>query len=646
MCGIAGFIGPGDFSDLRRMTDAITHRGPDDSGMWRDAKTNTHLGHRRLSIVDLSGGRQPMSTPDERFTIVFNGEIYNHLDLRRELEREGVVFQTDHSDTETLLQAYRAWGPACVERCNGMWAFAVYDAAEKRLFCSRDRFGKKPFFYTFQNGVFAFSSELHSLALAPGVAASVSQIALQKYFAYGYIPAPHSLYQDIWKLPGGHSLIIDARSLEHRIEKYWQFRLEPFAPDEIPAQPEEAWGEELRTLLRNAVDRRLMSDVPLGVFLSGGVDSSAVTAMASQILPEGRLKTFSINFEEESFDESLYSSRIAKLFRTEHHAQTLSADRARSLLPEIAGRLDEPMGDSSLVPTYLLCRHTREHVTVALGGDGADELFAGYDPFQAIEYAKWYQRLIPRPVHEAIRLAMARLPVSHRNMSLDFKIKRTLRGLSHRPALWAPIWMASLDLREIAELFQAPADPEELYSEAIEAWEGCSQPNYLDRLLEFYTKLYLQDDILVKLDRATMLVSLEGRCPFLDIELVNFVRRIPAGYKFRRGQTKYLLKKALEPLLPREILYRPKKGFGVPVGKWLRDGELPFTEDQAQAAAASIGDGAFGLRKLQEHRRNRADERAFLWNLWLYQETALKRQTARSNDDAAQAAQAAAKENN
>jgi asparagine synthase (glutamine-hydrolysing) len=615
MCGICGFVGQGSDTDLRRMTDAIAHRGPDADGFWADPTRGIHLGHRRLAILDLTGGVQPMVTVDGGLVIIFNGEIYNFAELRAELVGRGYKFVTDHSDTEVLLHGFRAWGADLPRRLNGMWTFAIYDRTTRKIFCSRDRFGKKPFYYTVQNGAFVFGSELSALRCHPAVRSGVSRVALKKYFGYGYIPAPHSILENVSKLPGGHSLWLDCESLAVRTEKYWDFVLEPFTGGEIPPNPEETWGEELRARLDAAVKCRLVADVPVGVFLSGGIDSSAVTAFASRHVPAGQLKTFSIGFEEASFDESAYARRVAQLFKTDHYLETLSISKAHSLLPAIAARLDEPMGDSSLLPTYLLSEFTRQHVKVALGGDAGDELFAGYDPFVALRKAELYAKLVPRPVHQAIRLLAARLPVSHRNMSFDFKLKRTLRGLSYPPKLWLPVWMSSLDQGELAELFNEPADLEEIFSEAIAAWESCAQTDVIDRTLQYYTKLYLQDDILTKVDRATMMHGLEARAPFLDVNFVNFVRRIPSAWKYRRGQTKYILKKALEPVLPADVLYRKKKGFGVPIGAWFKDGHLGV-----DAAAPIAGlNSAFVQQKLAEHRAGRADQRAFLWNAWLLQ---------------------------
>ena len=598
MCGIAGFVGRGDRADLARMTQAIAHRGPDADGLWSEESTGVHLGHRRLSIVDLAGGAQPMWTSDEKIGVVFNGEIYNHADLRDQLRARGCVFRTDHSDTEVLLHAYREWGDDFVARLNGMWAFAIYDRPAARLFISRDRFGKKPLYWFREAGTFAFASELTALLAHPSCHRSVSQAAQKKFFAYALIPAPHSILERVWKLPAGHNLVFDLREQEPRVAKYWDFILEPSAP----AKNDDALADELLALIEAATKRRLMSDVPLGVFLSGGIDSSLITALAARHVTAGALRTFSIGFTEASFDELSWANKVAGLLGTNHQTEVLDLDKALEVLPRIFGKLDEPQGDGSLLPTWLLSRFTRRHVTVALGGDGGDELFAGYDPFLALRKAELYSKLVPRPLHIAVRLLAARLPVSHANISLDFKIKRTLRGLSHPAALWNPVWLGALEGNEIADLFGTPCPPEELYSEAIEAWESCPQRDVVDRTLQFYTKIYLQDGILAKVDRATMMNSLEARAPLLDIEVADFARRLPHEYKLRGGATKYLLKKAAARVLPAEIIHRKKKGFGSPIGPWFRSGRLA-----PQSAEP------FVQARLAAHRAGKSDDRLFLW---------------------------------
>jgi asparagine synthase (glutamine-hydrolysing) len=611
MCGISGFAGNGCLNDLKAMNNMMVHRGPETEGYFVGEENRVFLGHRRLSIIDIEGGFQPMSSADERLVIVFNGEIYNFPELRKTLAEKGYPFQTDHSDTEVLIYGYREWGFDLPNHLNGMWAFAIYDKEKAQLFISRDRFGKKPFFYTLQQGLFAFASELSALIKHPEIHQSFSLKSLKKYFAYGYIPSPNTIYEGICKLPGGYNLVFDLKKFTAKIDRYWEFKIEPV--ETIPENPENVWGEQLRDLIDKAVCRRLISDVPLGVFASGGIDSSSIAYYAIKHKGLESLGTFSIGFEEATFDESFYSKMIAEKLGTNHHLQVLSLEKAQFLLPEIISKLDEPMGDSSLIPTYMLCKETKKFVTVAVGGDGADELFAGYDPFRALKMAELYSKLIPGPLHKAILLMVNNIPTSYSNMSLDFKLKRTLRGLSYGRNIWNPVWMGTLAPDELSVLFNEEIDTEDVYSEAIEAWDRCRGVNIFDKILEFYTKLYLQDDILVKIDRASMMNSLEVRAPYLDIDLVNFVRTIPWQYKYRNGETKYILKKALEPILPKEILYRPKKGFGVPIGKWFREGSIGISNPEG----FDYLDAPFISKKIAEHRSGKADHRAFLWNLLL-----------------------------
>ncbi len=613
MCGIAGFSGSGDRGVLERMTDAIRHRGPDAAGHWVDEKLGLYLGHRRLSIVDLAGGAQPMWTADGEHGVIFNGEIYNHAELRSELKQAGCVFVTDHSDTEVLLHGYRTWGDAFVERLNGMWAFVLYDKARGRLFGSRDRFGKKPLYYFHEHGTFGWASELPSLLQHPDAPRSISSLSLQKYFAYCYVPAPRSIYERVRKLPGGHSFSYELAGDELRVWRWWEYVLETDPRLLADDKAVDDIAHELRAKLEAAVQRRLMSDVPLGIFLSGGVDSSAVAAFAAKHVPAGQLSTFSIGFNEATFDESEYAALVAEQLGTQHHHQVLDLDGAVSLLPELVSRLDEPLGDGSLLPTYLLSRFTREKVTVALGGDGGDELFAGYDPFRALQKAERYAKFVPKPVHLAVRLLASRLPVSHANISLDFKVKRTLMGLSYPPPYWNAVWMSALEPSELPELFLEPVPIEELYSESIEAWDRCQQRNVVDRSLQWWTNLYLQDGILAKVDRASMLCSLEARSPFLDVEVADLARRIPWQLKLRNGQTKWILKHALRGVIPDRIIDRPKKGFGMPVGRWLREGRFDFDHEQPQPHVKT----GFAERRVQAHLSGKSNERLFLWCYWL-----------------------------
>ncbi len=606
MCGIAGFVGAGDGAVLRRMTDRLVSRGPDAEGFWSGG--GVFLGHRRLSILDLAGGAQPMESADGRLVIVFNGEIYNFAELRKELEEAGRVFRTDHSDTEVLLAGYAVWGEDMAHRLNGMWSFVICDRDKKRLFASRDRFGKKPFYYHHapSRGLFVFASELTALLEHPDVPRSLSTAAVRKYFAYGYVPAPLAMTEGAHKLPGGHSLSVDLASGELRVWRYWDYQPEP-AHDGSPEQ----WCEELRELLGSAVRRRMVADVPLGVFLSGGIDSSLIAALAAKNLPAGELRTFSIGFDEPTYDELPFADRVARQIGSRHRTETLSLSGARDLLPEIFSRLDEPNGDSSLLPTYLLSKFTRREVTVALGGDGGDELFAGYEPFRALKAAAFYRKIIPRALHPAVISLADRLPVSHRYLSADFALKRFVRGAAQPAPLWIPVWMAGMDATDWRDCFGGGAGLEDVFSEAIEAWDGIRSDDPVEKATGFFIRLYLQDSVLAKVDRASMMNSLEVRAPFLDIDVVNFVRRIPSAWRLRRGRTKHLLKEAARGLIPDHIIDRRKKGFGVPVGSWLQSGALKI--DPALLPCPAVGE-----RLQAEHAAGRRNHRLFLWNAWVF----------------------------
>jgi asparagine synthase (glutamine-hydrolysing) len=607
MCGIAGFVGEGNRDHLVRMTNRVSHRGPDGEGFWTGDQV--FFGHRRLSIVDLAGGTQPMRTADEALVITYNGEIYNHVELRKELEKAGHQFQTDHSDTEVLLHGYREWGPAILDRLNGMWAFAIFDRTKNELFLSRDRFGKKPLFYYSDERCFAFASELSALREHPRVPASLDPVALQKLFAYGFIPAPLTMLARVRKLPAGYWLRVPVSTLIPKTSKYWEFQFDPFPT--VPKDAEEQWGAELIRRLDEAVRIRLNADVPVGAFLSGGIDSTLVAKLASN--HQKGIRSFSIGFTEKSFDEREYARLAATSIGTTHREEVLSIERCLELCATTAQQLDEVMGDSSILPTGLVARLAREEVKVVVTGDAGDELFAGYDPFRALRFAAPYQQLVPAVLHRTALKAVERIPVSHVNMSLDFRVKRTLRGLSYQRSHWMPAWMGPLDSAEIGQLFGQKIDPEDLYSEAADAWNEPTAQNDVERTMQFYIRLYLADDILVKVDRSSMAHGLEARCPFLDINVVDFVRRIPSSFKLRGGVTKYLLKKAVRGLVPDTIIDRPKKGFGVPIGRWFQSGDLRF----ATNSSPSLLNWEWINGRLAEHQAGKRDDRAMLWCAWL-----------------------------
>jgi asparagine synthase (glutamine-hydrolysing) len=609
MCGIAGFWGAGDVATIRAMTEALVHRGPDGHGYHVDEESCLFLGHRRLAIIDIAGGAQPMWNDDRTIGVVFNGEIYNHVELRALLESRGHRFRSDHSDTEVLVHGYKEWGTTLPSRLNGMFAFAIWDKARSTLFLARDRFGEKPLFFAKETGFFAFASELSSLTRHAKVSTKLDVRSLQKLFAYGFFPSSRTPYERVLKLPAGHWLSLDLKSDRMTLQRYWRYSLEPDAS--MLQRDEEDLADELDSLLTQAVKRRLISDVPIGVFLSGGVDSSAVLSAATKIRDPRDIQTFTVGFNEPSFDETEHAKRVAGILGTQHVVRELDFDQARDMVPKLLAQMSEPLGDSSILPTYLLSEFTRQSVTVALSGDGADELFAGYDPFRALNLSAAYASLVPAPVHRLVRNLASRLPVSTRNMSLDFKLKRTLTGLSYGPNLWNPVWLGPLSPAEIGKVFEEKISDDELFEEAIGLWDSSPGLNLVEKTMEFYTTFYLQDGILTKVDRASMMNSLETRAVFLDNDLVEFARRLPTSFKYRDGTGKYLLKKVLARRLPADVVYRRKKGFGIPLALWMR--EVPKHIPLKAIAGINMAEIAELWRT---HRLKRANNAIALW-VWL-----------------------------
>ncbi len=608
MCGIAGFAGKARTSDaartLRAMTDAIARRGPDGDGFWSDPDAGVHLGHRRLAIIDVAGGAQPMWTADGRLGVVFNGEIYNHRDLRSELEAAGHHFRTDSSDTEVLLHGWRAWGEGLFERLNGMFAFALYDAKRRELVIARDRFGEKPLYWHAHDGFFAFASELTALVSHPAVPREPDSRALAKFLAHGFFPAPNTALAGVRKLPAGHFLRVGVGApIEPDPRAYWTFAIRP--DPKLAERGDAELAEELHSLLKRAVVRRLESEVPLGFLLSGGIDSSAVATFAAEAPGASQPLTFAMGFAEPSYDESAWARSVAQCIGSRHFEETCDLDAARAELPALLARLDEPTADPSILPTFQVCRHARRNVTVALSGDGGDELFAGYDTFRALAPTRAYRAFVPRGLDPLFAALAGMLPQGDGNMSLDFKLRRALRGAAHEPALWNPVWLGPLGPDEISEMQGSRVDPEELYSEALAAWRGAPSEDAIDRTLEFYTRFYLADGILAKTDRASMLNSLELRAPFLDPDIADFAARLPASFKFGHGRGKRLLRLALRGVLPDAILDRPKKGFGIPVASWLREMPMP--------PPAGILDDAWFQRRWREHAERKRDWRGALF---------------------------------
>lgn len=557
MCGICGFWDPSatrsvDRDLLASMQAALRHRGPDDSGALVDDANAMALGFRRLAILDLSpAGHQPMTDGDSGVWIVFNGEVYNHAELRSELEAKGCTFSS-RSDTETILKAYRVWGDRCIERFIGMFAFVIWDRPQRRVFAARDRLGIKPFYYSTADRRFAFASELGSLALLPWIDRAVDPAALREYLSRGYICAPRSILRSVRMLPPGHSLAWRAGESEPSVRRYWS-ALDHYAPS-TAKRSDDDWADELDALLRSAVKYRLLSDVPLGAFLSGGVDSSAVVAMMRQVTSD-EVKTFTIGFGEAEYDESQHAEAVARHLGTTHTTMMVSPADVRALIPRLPEIAGEPFADSSQLPTYLLSKLTREHVTVALSGDGGDELFCGYDSYRRL--ARWQHAwAVPAPLRRGVG-RLARL-VPNRRIALageGLALPEPVSFSKH----YASVWRAS-EIDALAPDLRAAIEP-------LPALDGMP---LLDALMLTDILTYLPNDVLQKVDRASMAVSLEARVPLLDHRVVEFCMRLPLHMKWRNRTSKVLLRRVLYRYVPPALIERPKRGFAVPLDEWLR----------------------------------------------------------------------------
>ena len=617
MCGIAGFIdrwdakksrGPDERAQiLDAMCRIITHRGPDDQGVMLE--DGVALGMRRLSIIDLAGGHQPISGEDGSVTIVFNGEIYNFLDLQPELESLGHQFQT-RSDTEAIVHAYEQFGPACVDHLRGMFAFAIWDERKRQLFVARDRAGKKPLYYTVTpHGTFVFGSELKSLLLHPDVTREINLQALDAYLTLGYVPDPLCIFRDIHKLaPGHHLTFADGRV---SIKQYWDFTFEP-----AESRRPEDYLDELRALLDESVRLRLVSDVPLGAFLSGGIDSSTIVGLMARHMNQP-VKTFSIGFHEDSYDELKYARLTAKKFGTDHHEFIVTPEIC-DVVDQLVWHLDEPFADQAAIPNYVVAKLAREHVTVVLSGDGGDELFAGYTRY-ITEHRRRNFAQLPRVVREKVMQPLSgRLPHGTfgrnylYNIALD-PIDRYLDSVS----VFTGLNKRSLYTRSFREQLGGSGQLESFFRE-FGACVKTKDP--LDRLLYIDSKTYLPGDILAKVDRTSMAASLEARAPLLDHKLIDFVTRIPASLKMAGLETKYLFKRAVQDLIPDEILNRPKQGFGVPIQEWinreLRERIRETLKDQ-RARERGYVDPRYVDLLLDEHERGRRDHSAGLWALMM-----------------------------
>ena len=613
MCGVYGFISNDYTSDkkekLQKIGNAIRHRGPDQTGEF--INEFIAMGINRLSVIDIEKGNQPIFSNNKSLVIIHNGEIYNYKILRKNLETKGYIFKTN-TDTEVIVNLFQEEGANCLKHLNGMFSFAIYNIVNNELFIARDRFGIKPLYYTFQNDNFIFSSELKGIQSFPKVDLDISFDAIDLFLTMESIPTPFTIYKNIFKLERGHYLYLKNRNLENK--KWYSLTYYP----KFSFDNEADYVDELDGLIKNSVRSRLVSDVPIGAFLSGGLDSSLV---ASYMQNEcSNLNTFSIGFEDASFDESYFSKLVADHLGTNHHLEIFSANSMLEILPSIWESMDEPFADASLLPTYLLSGFTKNEVTVSLSGDGGDEIFGGYPTYFAHKIAKW----IPSWSASSMQYFANLLPVNYDNISFDFKVKQFCKGLSYNGDTRHQYWLGSFDKIQKEKLYNFTFTNELtnmnnlsliIESQNSEFNSNVNWEKFMRQDMEFY----LQDNMLVKVDRASMAHSLEVRVPYLDHHVAEFMARVPINLKYRGINSKYLLKKVGSKYLPDEIINRSKKGFGIPVAKWicgpLRDVFIELFS-RPNSFIKTYFNEQFVNRLLDDHLNYKSDNRKLLWTLF------------------------------
>ena len=617
MCGICGELSldghPAASADVHHMMAALTHRGPDESALFVDQDSRIGLGHTRLKIIDLSpAAGQPMTNEDGTLRIVFNGEIYNYRELTQRLRSSGHVFRS-HSDTETILHLYEEKGECCVEELDGMFAFAIWNSRRRSLFLARDPVGKKPLYYYRDATRFAFASEIKALFRHPSIRADIDDQQITNYFLYGYVPTPSTLYRRVWSLPPGHSLTVSASGdLEQR--QYWDLRFPENGDTGGEPSGDRDVASHVRALVTAAVRKRLVSDVPLGAFLSGGIDSTIVVGVMSQLRP-GRVKTFSIGYRDNpSFDERRFARIAAARFKTAHTEFVVEPD-AIDIIEKLVWHHDGPFGDPSGIPTYILSRLAREHVTVALNGDGGDEVFAGYQRFQGSMVAEW----IPRPLLRAGSVVLSRFSDARSYYGAVRKTQRFFRSaalpLYERYAKWISFFYDDLEMLVHRDILagQGPVDRISYFRSYLPT---VARYRPLARLLYLNVKTYLVDDLLVKMDRATMANGLEARSPFLDRDLMRYIALLPDRMKLRWGTSKYILRKAFADLVPKEICQRSKMGFGVPLDAWFRGDLREFVHDlllSSESRSRIYLNQEYVGRLIRDHLTGRQDNAYRLW---------------------------------
>ncbi|WP_334031651.1 asparagine synthase (glutamine-hydrolyzing) [Alteromonas sp. P256] len=618
MCGIAGFslfnYQEGGSASLEAMHKAIVHRGPDASGIYLD----DHIGlcHRRLSILDLSeAGNQPMYSADNNLVIVFNGEIYNFLELRAELEQQGVIFKS-HTDTEVILELYAREGVKCLDKLNGMFAFALWDKTKQELFIARDRLGKKPLYYFSDNGRFAFGSEIKAILALQDIPREIRLDAVHDFFAYQYVPDPKSIFKHIHKLPPAHYLVLNKNGFS--IKEYWDLSFK-----HVTGNSEETNKQKLKTLLEKVTKQRMISDVPLGAFLSGGVDSSGVVAMMAEA-SNSPVKTCTIGFDDKAFNEADFAREIAEKYHTEHHEFTVHQNIAEQL-EHIASFFDEPFADPSLVPTFFVSELARKAVTVALAGDGGDEMFAGYEKYTTDDIENKLRNKLPESIRKKIIPSLVKI-ASVFPGAIGRKGKSLLTSLSHDPAMGFFITnsMMTDDMwnKLVKPDVAATLNGYHPSQYTLDMYNKADGPDHLSKILYTDIKTYMTGDILVKVDRMSMANSLEVRAPILDYQVAEFAATLPSSQKYRDGEKKYLLKEVFKPFIPDSLLYRKKMGFSTPLDDWFRDELKVLSESkllQCNKGLSEIFSTAAINSIWQEHQSRSKNHGIVLWSMLMYQ---------------------------
>lgn len=611
MCGLAGFSGHGSYEVGQKMIQSIRYRGPDFQNVF--FQEQVCLAHARLSIIDLDNrSNQPFFNADKKLAIIFNGEIYNYLEVKKELSKTNKYNFLTTSDTEVLLYAYQEYGIECLQKINGMFAFAIYNFQKKEWFIVKDRMGKKPLYYSeCTDGSFVFASELKAVQKHPSIKKELNIEAVNQYLTFDYIPTPDTINSNIFKLEPAQYLIVRNGKIVEK-DNYWKHN---FETDKSILFHQAL--EKFDHLLNVATSSRLMSDVPLGVFLSGGLDSSTI-AYYTQKNASRQIKTFSIGFEDKSYDEQDYALQVAKHLGTDHHLKILTQSKTIELIEEIFPLLDEPFADASIIPTYYLSKFTRQHVTVALGGDGSDELLAGYPTFLSDKFKFPFEYLPKSFINFFTQLANL-LPTSDKNISFDFKLKQYLRGFKSRKNHIHQLWLGSFlpeekELLFNKDVFECLRDKQGL--NLIDKHFKNEIIGDFDKVTNYYYQTYLLDDILVKVDRASMYNSLEVRTPFLDRYIVEFLNTLPKKYKQREFEGKFLLKKLMEDKLPSNIVYRAKKGFGIPLSDWIRN-DLKSIIHETLIVEDNLFNRSYIERLLNEHYAKKQNHRKLIWNLYV-----------------------------